>query len=36
MGERRKAHYYNNERHNEIYMDIIKEDFYKEDKKRSF
>jgi RimJ/RimL family protein N-acetyltransferase len=36
IGERRKAHYYNNERHNDIYMDIIKEDFYKEDKKRSF
>jgi RimJ/RimL family protein N-acetyltransferase len=29
MGIRRRSHYYNNERHNEIYMDIIKEDFYK-------
>jgi len=29
IGVRRHSHYYNNERHNEIYMDIVKEDFYK-------
>ena len=28
IGERRISHYYNNERHNEIFMDIIKTDFY--------
>ena len=28
IGERRNSHYYNNERHNEVYMDIVKEDFY--------
>ena len=30
IGERRRSHYYDNERHNEIYMDIVREDFYGE------
>jgi len=29
IGVRRKSHYYDNARHNEIYMDILKENFYK-------
>lgn len=29
IGIRRRSHYFNLERHNEIYMDIVKEDFYK-------
>jgi len=30
IGVRRSAHYYNNERHDDIYMDIVKEDFYRQ------
>lgn len=29
IGERRKAHYFNNERHDVTYMDIVKDDFYR-------
>jgi RimJ/RimL family protein N-acetyltransferase len=36
IGERRRSHYYDNERHDEIYMDIVRDDFYKEDEGKSF
>jgi RimJ/RimL family protein N-acetyltransferase len=35
IGTRRKSHYYNLKRHNEIYMDILPEEYYK-DHKRAF